>query len=576
MAMAQSTTEVRFPPFPAGPPPGVTIIPFTEWHEIGILRETSDEIERDSLNIPTVPMPSAHATDVPKTNARQYGAMPKSRKGKKAAAAAPGKEWHEEWVGQENYLQPGGYAPMLVTERLLAASEDFVRSRNWPKEHEANSPLSIRNQYDQLRIFIGLIASQQDQNQKKKVDATEDMDELDEEDEYSDEGIEGAPVNEQENSRPPHSPDPMADKLWAFCDDPEERVTVFLSQMMFTKGWIYSDRFLFSIPRLVRFFLIFLLKNKVLESEAKVKRALKIAEIAVEELPLISKIAKVFPDALNSAFLNCFEIRPDVFFPEGDEFATSQPPAPAPLPEEIKQEDKVEEDVEMKATSAWGSTEGTGWDTSAGDGWGASGNGWDTSKDIGWAAPVEDETPAEWAMPVPKCLMTFLGATALPFTHTTGIVEHSTRRITKIIPPTLPPKSAVSSKPSPDAIEAELEQKFTRVVFSPWDGDTPTIHRLSKGAVLPEGEGGPVSSAGNPKPHNPWKDDITVLVEHDTAKVLSLGMGIGGWFVQIARQDDFEVVDEKKPKKKSKRGELRFWYLAGLTLTLMSYHVMKA
>ncbi len=331
---------------------------------------------------------------------------------------------------------------------------------------------------------------------------------------------------------------------------------------------------MFSIPRLVRFFLIFLLKNKVLESEAKAKRALKIAEIAVKELPLTSKIPKVLPDELNSAFLNCFGIRPDVFFPEGDEFATSQPLAP--LPEEFKQEDEVETNVEMEVNAR--ATEGNGWDTPAGDAWGASGNAWNTSEDISWAAPVEDDIPTEWLMPVPKCLMTFLGVTALPLTHTTGIVEQSTRRITNIIPPatTLPPKSAVSSKLSPDAIEAELEQKFTRVVFSPWDVETPTIHRLSKGAVLPEGEDGPVSSAGNLKPHNPWKDDITVLMEHDTAKVLSLGMGIGGWFVQIARQDDFEVVDEKKPKKKSKRGELRFWYLAGLTLTLTSYHVSNA
>ncbi len=93
-------------------------------------------------------------------------------------------------------------------------------------------------------MFIGLIASQQDQNQKKnknkKGDTVEEMDE-DEDDDFSDEGFEGAPLQDkdkvEQDSSAPVPLEPMAEKLWAFCDDPEERITFFLSQMMFIKGW---------------------------------------------------------------------------------------------------------------------------------------------------------------------------------------------------------------------------------------------------------------------------------------------------------------------------------------------------
>lgn len=124
MAVVQSATEVRFPPFPAGPPPGVTITPFAQWQETGILKETLDLIERDALGIPTVPMghKAQHATDRCKSNSNQYnlvGKDPTTRKGKKGAGAAR-VDWHEDWKVLERYVQSGGYNPYVFHFLLRA------------------------------------------------------------------------------------------------------------------------------------------------------------------------------------------------------------------------------------------------------------------------------------------------------------------------------------------------------------------------------------------------------------------------------------------------------------------------
>ncbi len=68
--------QLRFPPFPQAPE-GVEIVPFKDYKEVGILKETPDRVERDALQVPTVAI-KPHSTDWCKTNARVAGRMLRS------------------------------------------------------------------------------------------------------------------------------------------------------------------------------------------------------------------------------------------------------------------------------------------------------------------------------------------------------------------------------------------------------------------------------------------------------------------------------------------------------------------
>ncbi len=176
--------------------------------------------------------------------------------------------------------------------------------------------------------------------------------------------------------------------------------------------------------------------------------------------------------------------------------------------------------------------------------------------------------------------MALLGPTAFPVTHTTGIVEQSMRRIADIIPP---PKDAPplphAKDPSPEAVEAGLERRFTKVVLSPWLGsntgsDEPTILSFSRAQCSVKTTLWVMRLRLGPKPHNPWKDNITIFVSENAAKELRVGMGLGGSWIQMARQQDFESQDDKKKKKKKgKKSDDRFWYMCSLMTVLTSYHL---
>lgn len=352
-----------------------------------------------------------------------------------------------------------------------------------------------------------------------------------------------------------------------------------------------SERFLVEIPRLVRFFILYILNNDVLDGKRKeLLRTIKLIDVALEELLLTSRIPKILPDDLNTALLNLFEIRPDVYWPDSEGFTAEEQPEPdakrVKLDEEftkqlqeqgvelikadeIMEESNLEVDT-MDVDSEVDNAENGAWGSSAA--WG-SGDATIETHDP-WGA----DASADWAIGEAKSLMTLIGPTVLPLTHTPGVIEQSTRRIKQVIPPptTPPTKSAVSTEPSADAVEAELEQRFTRVVLTPWDDplvNFPVIHRLSKGPTLAAGEDLPTPSIGL-RPHSPWKDDITILVDETAAQVLkkSIGMGVGGTFLQLARQSDFELAEKKK--KKSKRGDTRLWYVSGVMSTLTSYHAL--
>ena len=182
----------------------------------------------------------------------------------------------------------------------------------------------------------------------------------------------------------------------------------------------------------------------------------------------------------------------------------------------------------------------------------------------------------------PKSLLSLLGPTVLPLTHSPGIVERSMRRIVSITPP---PPSVAKSQPLPegiyepntDAVESELDGRFAKVVLAPmidWDGGEspvytkPAILTTSFGAVVRQDDRHTPISPTRPQPHNPESDEITLLIDDIASQIdyLREGMAIGGTWVQLVHQGD-QVAAKKKGKSKKSS----YWYLDEFALIVPSF-----
>jgi hypothetical protein len=267
----------------------------------------------------------------------------------------------------------------------------------------------------------------------------------------------------------------------------------------------------------------------------------------------------------------------------------------------------AEVDADADVTTAETNTapvEGT-WGTATGEeeaeGWGATQESWDdpsdpVSTENGEGAthelnpPIWDastvEVQATWDLQ-PPTLLPVLGATALPVTHTTGIVEQSTRRIVRIEPP-CQPRLLAQTASAAEAVEEDLACRFARLILSPWerldkrtyesgtDVLPPTILSTSRGPVVveeEEGEGGK-SVLGA---HRPWKDEVAVLVDPTVTEVLLVGMGIGAIWVEIVRDKEAEESSAGASKKgKGKKKEVpKYWYMEQLVHQLPSFYIDK-
>lgn len=90
--------RLTFPPFPQ-PPQGVHIVPFVEFNERGISTNPGpDEVEVDTIGIPTVVMRVAHSTDVRKTNTKRKR-QSENKARDKPKPRQP--QWWEVWEGTE-------------------------------------------------------------------------------------------------------------------------------------------------------------------------------------------------------------------------------------------------------------------------------------------------------------------------------------------------------------------------------------------------------------------------------------------------------------------------------------------
>ncbi|KAF9226922.1 hypothetical protein BS17DRAFT_800834 [Gyrodon lividus] len=690
---AQDPSFIKFPPFPK-PPEGVTIMPFKDFKARGIqlFSESKlggdDEDELDALGIPTVELRVKHATDECKSNTR------KKRKKKKSTVTegVPVKKlpWYEEWEEGEDLRVVKGKYDMSISpvDRFFQSAYDFRTGRPWPPVASG-----LNNLWDQFRMFVGLLT---DPSVFRKTGASKYARDPSPDFESDDEGEDpalnthGAIAEDDSDARPtkryrsyesngneeenaPFDPHKLVEetrdeKIAVFLDDPEKAVRTFLSSYMREHGLIWSERNLNYTPRLISFFLSFVLRNRVLPEQSYqrgLKRALETIDLAKKELPLTYKVGQMLPDAFNGGCRECFgrkggmnwtfgsaidtnatNKKEDLHISVTDTSTGAKTDVELPTEAQIQLKEIIEDNVDMDVAldlspSSVAPTSGdtaqedsTGW----GNGWGDSEcGGWDQNtwitETVSGGNEAQDgpgansealaDANALWAdsdptwTSDPSSLISFLGPSAFPWTHTTGIVECSTRRVSAVYPPgsssahTHTPSlssqqkrqggaratdSSVERKwsPSSSGVEAELDARFAKVVLEPWgreEGDIsgPEIWSTSRGPVIDPKSPGTISgsntdaSAGGKahKPHNPLTDNITLLVEPSLVEILALvpGLGLGAMWIEIVRQEgETEGLDELSSEDDRAKGTYpqRFWYHEDVTGIFPSFYTPKS
>ncbi|KAF8621916.1 hypothetical protein AX15_007411 [Amanita polypyramis BW_CC] len=525
---------IRFPPFPPAPP-GVTITPFKDFRETGIKLFCPNEngVEVDGAGIPTVTLEHRHVSDQCKTDALRKKedlepTVSKKRKGKGGATAtAPMPKWWEIWRDEEAGKFTGPYnlkSPAI--DRLCRASTDFRLSRTWPKP-EPRQP-SAEKLWEQFSVFIGLQAiipawiRAQRIKEEKAANAIRDAVEKsgenvnppeDESDDGSDDfplendapillqqdGIEGPPdeidqdkMAEKETAAIEEENVRKDDRMLAFLVDPETVVKMFLSSYMRKEGLIWSDSNLHTGPRVLFFFLRYVLRNKLLpEYDAGLKKALIIVERAQMELPSTSDIAKIIPCEVGLALRDKYGSKEEKFkyqpmedpVENGKEnkesvngvemdYATLEQPGVEyvgngefidviqPVGTGITEGEKIDEDGEngekLRKRTKLGDDPQEENRMKVDDG-PDSGEGWGNYGSLG--GPWDDQA-VKWIVPV-YSISNFLGMDGLPSTHATGVVEESVRKIISVHAP--------NGKSTSGTLEEILESKLGRIVLAPWN-----------------------------------------------------------------------------------------------------------
>ncbi|OCH94547.1 hypothetical protein OBBRIDRAFT_789237 [Obba rivulosa] len=624
--------RITFPPFPA-PPPGVTIVPFKQFKPAGIQIATEDPapgyVERDGTGAPTVALRVKHSL----TAAEQH------KRNKRARVTLPNGQtrrllWFEEWEDGEA-LRRTDVSPSLPRfDRLKQACADFKHGRPFPLPTTDTFKL-----WDHFRLSTGMITHLNPPNankarQRQQVEADDDDEDGDskpkdqkvvivddeearviERERRDQERIQrqSAVLDEIQQTRKDNFYEIRQMRTDAFFDDTEKNMKIFFSSYFREKGLIWSTLRCRDAPIMLDFFLRFLLRSRVFpepEYEKGFRKALAIVEQAKKELPHTFTIGQLVPDDFSKG---CVQLWGDMgmLILDGDGEETKEdhamdttkdtnaddiktilgdvdvevisPEAVADMETEAKQ-DPDSTLAENLASGGWGNPAAV--PSTTGDAWGASGGWGAADENNGWGSGGA----SSWTdTPSPNALTAFLGPTPLPLTHTTGLVERSTRRIAQVVPPDArrAPKKKKRDAGAAEQVEEELAARLAKVVLVPWgeydvhpraEVTHPQFLRDSRGAVAMDEAGD--SAPTGPRPFNPYKDEITVLIDPQIAQHMWLGMGLGATWVQLVRQDPTKSAEavETKGKKKQKGGAgepgepTKFWYMEQLSMILPSFH----
>lgn len=373
---------------------------------------------------------------------------------------------------------------------------------------------------------------------------------------------------------------------------------------------------------MVSFFLRYLIRNRVFpepEYERPIKRALEIVELARVELPNSWLIGRALPDTFSDGCKGLWgSMQLMWLLPE--DASPGSPNEPEAKRQKLDNSEDIEQqspekpsvtevDTDVDVITAKTNTASAGgvWGTAAGEedaeGWGATQKTWgDTpapASTEGGEGGTHDLNPPIWDASTveiqatwdlqPPTLLPLMGPSALALTHTTGVVEQSTRRVVRIEPPRQP-RLLAQNAPAAEAVEEDLGCRFARLILSPWerldkhtyeagtDVLPPSILSTSRGPVVleeEEGEGGDDKSVLGA--HRPWKDEVAVLVDPTVTEVCLVGMGIGAIWVEIVRDKEAEVSSAGASKKgKGKKKEVpKYWYMEQLVHQLPSFYIDK-
>lgn len=332
--------------------------------------------------------------------------------------------------------------------------------------------------------------------------------------------------------------------------------------------------------RLVSLFLCFLLHHRIFSDTSRLQTALDFVQLASVEMSLVACIAKVLPDAFHMGCRDCWGSKQETFsLPSG--FPGVVQTSTNPGRKRQRLDDSLEKDygnmsdrgrqqaVPEKRQRLEGATV---------DKWGEP-----EVLNPEWTSDV-DLVPAVntsiWQSQK-HSLMPLLGPSALPTTHTTGIVESSMRRISSILP-SLPQPTPTSSighgAPNVEAVECDLVERFARVVLVPWIGsENDDLGYVPQPRILTTSQGTDIGSkqgASSRGPHDCFTDSITLLVQPGVLPNFKVGMGIGGIWVQLVRQNlvncdsaEWEVEADKQ------RLDTTYWYMDQLTMTIPSFYM---
>lgn len=330
------------------------------------------------------------------------------------------------------------------------------------------------------------------------------------------------------------------------------------------------------------------MRNAVLpEITRQLRRCLPVVELGLPELTGTSSISRFLQnDKFSRASESCWKSKKNPAY-TATAADTEEPTHDAWTDVQAPKADSEAVTDGVKEDSGWGSSAtADAWNNLATDDvWGKS----DSAESPWGVVSVEpdevDKSDFSAWQDTPELFFQFLGPTALPVTHTTGIVMQAMRKVKAVVPPNNnTPKSAVQAddayEPSADAVEADMDRVFTKIVLSPMiDWDAGMFDEYTKPKILEASQGPVVGGAADAsalgeekpsvKPFDPLGDDITLLVEStDAVKAIKEGMGIGGVWVQLVREGP---IAPKKKKSKSKKMFNGYWYLEQIAIVTPTF-----
>ncbi|EPQ58909.1 hypothetical protein GLOTRDRAFT_135918 [Gloeophyllum trabeum ATCC 11539] len=417
--------------------------------------------------------------------------------------AAPG--WVTDWERAVSQGRFNGrnldvnFSKYHMVDKLFMADKAFDQECEWPQLPDLPFPQnhtdSLHELYCWFRYHIGILTYRPDPDRHKNPTA-------------------------MRKPNPRRRPAEQDDRLETFIYSPYATIQQFLSCDWYNIGHAWLKRWCRDVGYFIGFYVDFLLRIKFHYDEDMLGELLatkELLELAKIELPQ----THITSLALSYSFARgCRELYSPILFhgfvrPEVEQFVSELDPQDL----QVALSDLHDEDED---TWPW----------------------------------IPDVDPASWLKPDPNeaTLLALLGPTRLPLTHHVGMVETSTRRILRVVPPSAAgPRRNHADAAS--AIEEELDVRLGKVILAPWGLPSPDAEGLSD-ILVPT-----VEAWANVECHEPLTKNITVLVDPAILDQFIFGMGVSATFAQIV------------PRRRNTAPGEGYWFVEHLVNVLPSFYI---